>query len=99
MAIFENIWVEEKFLTKISKFFSIFWDIKNPKSIHISKTFSPITPLLIAQSTDLIELYNFAIGTIVNGWDLTYTFGRFLSEKIIFDQLKIGRKKENGFQP
>ena len=39
---------------------------------------SPTTPLWIAQSTDLGELYKFVVGVEVSGWSLTYTFCRFL---------------------
>jgi len=37
MAIFENIWVEEKFLTKISKFFSIFGGGQNFSTVRHAK--------------------------------------------------------------
>ena len=50
------------------------------KSTHISKTFSPTTPLWIAQSTDLGELYNFVVGTMGWSWGFTYDFYHFGSE-------------------
>ena len=37
------------------------------RSTHISKTFSPTTPLSTHQSIDLSELYNFVVGVEVNG--------------------------------
>ena len=57
------------------------WSTFYQRSTHISKTFSPTTPLSTHQSIDLGELYNFVVGVEVNGWSLTYTFGRSFSSR------------------
>ena len=77
-SIFENGGVGEKFLKKILKFWPIFLRSIFQRSTHISKSFSPTTPLSTHQSIDLGELYNFVVGVEVWGWSFVYTLGQFL---------------------